>query len=324
MAMPVFSMRDLIEAGVHFGHKTKRWNPQMAPFIFGVRHDTHIIDLGQTVPMLHRALNAVREVAAAGGKILFVGTKRQASDIIAEAARSCGQYYINERWLGGLMTNWQTIQNSIRRLKEIEKTVAEGGVGLTKKEILNLERARLKLESSLGGIKTMNGQPDLLFIVDTHLEDLAVKEANKLNIPIVGIVDTNATVQGINFPVPGNDDATRAIQLYCNLIAGAILEGRQSFAAAKGVEISPTGEISEADMYAGRPNRENRDNRDRNRNKDKPRQEESRDKKPAKSTTKKEEMAALAKKAEDAKSSKEEVVAEDSVEAPIEAEAKSA
>jgi small subunit ribosomal protein S2 len=305
MAMPIFSMRDLIEAGVHFGHKTKRWNPQMAPFIYGVRHDTHIIDLGQTVPMLHRALAAVREVAAAGGKILFVGTKRQASEIVAEAAKSCGQYYINERWLGGLMTNWQTIQNSIRRLKEIEKTVAEGGIGLTKKEILNLERARLKLESSLGGIKTMNGQPDLLFIVDTHLEDLAVKEANKLNIPIVGIVDTNATVQGISFPVPGNDDATRAIQLYCDLIAGAILEGRQSFAAAKGVEISANGEISEADMYAGRPQRENRNNRNNNNNKAR-QEEQSKDKKqPAKSTTKKEEMAALAKKAEDSKAASE-------------------
>lgn len=296
MAMPIFSMRDLIEAGVHFGHKTKRWNPQMAPFIYGVRHDTHIIDLGQTVPMLHRALNAVREVAQAGGKILFVGTKRQASEIVAESAKSCGQYYINERWLGGLMTNWQTIQNSIRRLKEIEKTLAEGGVGLTKKEILNLERARIKLESSLGGIKTMNGQPDLLFIVDTHLEDLAVKEANKLNIPIVGIVDTNATIQGINFPVPGNDDATRAIQLYCDLVAGAITEGRQNLATARGVDLGALDAAANEDAQEnrGRGNRGGKGRPDA-------RAEEPKEKKAARSTTKKEEMAALAKKAEASK-----------------------
>lgn len=275
MAAPLFSMRDLIEAGVHFGHKTKRWNPHMAPFIYGVRHDTHIIDLGQTVPMLHRALSAVREVAAAGGKILFVGTKRQASDIVAQSAKSCGQYYINERWLGGLMTNWQTIQNSIKRLKEIEKILAEGGVGLTKKELLNLDRQRIKLESSLGGIKNMNGQPDLLFIIDTHLEELAVKEANKLGIPIVGIVDTNATVQGINFPVPGNDDATRAIQLYCDLVANTVTDARQALGSARGQDLgaSSAPEARDADG-----------------------EDASKDKRGARSTTKREEMAALGKK----------------------------
>lgn len=278
MATPLFSMRDLIEAGVHFGHKTKRWNPHMAPFIYGVRHDTHIIDLGQTVPMLHRALAAVREVSAAGGKILFVGTKRQASDIVAQAAKSCGQFYINERWLGGLMTNWQTIQNSIKKLKEIEKTLAEGGVGLTKKELLGLDRQRLKLESSLGGIKNMNGQPDLLFIIDTHLEELAVKEANKLGIPIVGIVDTNATVQGINFPVPGNDDATRAIQLYCDLIANTVTDARQASGIVRHTDHAPAASAS----HDAAPSDEKGDF--------------SKDKRGAKSTTKREEMAAIGKK----------------------------
>lgn len=237
MAQATFSMRQLIEAGVHFGHKTKRWNPQMAPFIFGVRNDTHIIDLGQTVPMLHRALKAVHEVAAAGGKILFVGTKRQASDIVAESARECNQYYINQRWLGGLMTNWKTIQASIQRLRKIEQQLGDEEVmaALTKKELLTMTRQRDKLEISLGGIKDIGGVPDMLFIVDTHREELAVAEANKLGIPIVGIVDTNATVEGISFPIPGNDDATRAIKLYCELIAKTITEGR----AAGGINNAP-------------------------------------------------------------------------------------
>ena len=238
MAQPTFSMRQLIEAGVHFGHKTKRWNPQMAPFIFGVRNDTHIIDLGQTVPMLHRALKAVHEVAAAGGKILFVGTKRQASDLVAEAARDCNQYYINQRWLGGLMTNWKTIQASIQRLRKIEQQLSDEEVttALTKKELLTLTRQKDKLEISLGGIKDIGGVPDMLFIVDTHREELAVAEANKLGIPIVGVVDTNATVEGISFPIPGNDDATRAIKLYCELISKTVTEGR----AAGGIKNAPT------------------------------------------------------------------------------------
>jgi len=248
MAQPTFSMRQLIEAGVHFGHKTKRWNPQMAPFIFGVRNDTHIIDLGQTVPMLHRALAAVREVAQAGGKILFVGTKRQASDIIAEAARSCDQYYINQRWLGGLMTNWKTIQASIQRLRKLEQQLDDEEVraALTKKELLTLERARTKLEISLGGIKDIGGVPDMLFIVDTHREELAVAEANKLGIPIVGIVDTNATVEGISFPIPGNDDATRAITLYCELIAKTVTEGRNAGGIKKAAEIVPMKPVAKA------------------------------------------------------------------------------
>jgi small subunit ribosomal protein S2 len=228
MALPQFSMRELIEAGVHFGHKTKRWNPRMAPFIYGVRNDTHIIDLGKTVPLLQTALAALREVGAAGGKVLFVGTKRQASEFVEEAARKCNQYYINQRWLGGMMTNWNTIQNSIRRLNQIEDRLNGHQKGLTKKEILMMERQRDKLISSLGGIRTMNGRPDMLFIVDVTKEDLAVAEARKLGIPIVAVVDTNASIDGIDYPIPGNDDAARAIRLYCQLAADAIHDGREA------------------------------------------------------------------------------------------------
>lgn len=225
MALPQFSMRELIDAGVHFGHKTKRWNPRMAPFIYGERSNVHIIDLQKTVPMLHRALVAVREVAAKNGRVLFVGTKRQATDIVAEAARRSGQYYINQRWLGGMLTNWKTIQNSIRQMKKIEETLNNPNSGFTKKELLSLERQHGKLERSLGGIRDMAGVPDMIFIIDVTREDLAVKEARKLGIPIVAIIDTNASVDGIDFPIPGNDDATRAITLYCKLISDAILDG---------------------------------------------------------------------------------------------------
>lgn len=228
MAIADFSMKQLIEAGVHFGHKTKRWNPAMAPYIYGVRNNTHIIDLGQTAPMLHSALKAAHDIASSNGKILFVGTKRQASSIIAETAKSCGQYYINERWLGGLLTNWNTIQASITRLKKLEE-ILDGGdvVGFTKKELLNMDRQRGKLEKSLGGIKNMKGRPDLIFIIDTTKEELAVKEALNLSIPTVGIIDTNASTSHITFPVPGNDDATRAIRLYCDLMAQTITNARQ-------------------------------------------------------------------------------------------------
>ena len=224
-ALPAFSMRELIEAGVHFGHKTKRWNPRMAPFIYGSRNDIHIIDLQQTVPMLHRALAAVRATVAKNGRILFVGTKRQASDEIAEAAKRCGQYYVNQRWLGGMLTNWSTIQNSIRQLRKYEELLADTQSGLTKKEALTMQRNRDKLERSLGGIRDMGGKPDLLFIIDTNREELAVKEAQKLGIPIVAIIDTNCSTDGIDFPIPGNDDATRAIKLYCKLISDAALSG---------------------------------------------------------------------------------------------------
>ena len=224
-ALPEFSMRELIDAGVHFGHKTKRWNPRMAPFIYGTRNDIHIIDLQQTVPMLHHALAAVRATVSKNGRILFVGTKRQASETIAESAKRCGQYYVDQRWLGGMLTNWSTIQNSIRQLRKYEEQLADAESGLTKKEMLTTSRNRDKLERSLGGIRDMGGKPDLLFIIDTNREELAVKEAQKLGIPIVAIIDTNCTTDGIDFPIPGNDDATRAIKLYCQLISDAALSG---------------------------------------------------------------------------------------------------
>lgn len=227
MALPDFSMRELIDAGVHFGHKTKRWNPRMSPFIYGERNGVHIIDLQKTSPLLHHALKAIQDVSAKNGRILFVGTKRQASDVIAEAARRCGQYYVNQRWLGGMLTNWKTIQNSIRQMKKIEETLKHENSGFTKKELLSLERQYEKLERSLGGIRDMAGTPDMLFIVDVIREDLAVKEAQKLGIPIVGIIDTNASTDGIDYPIPGNDDATRAITLYCKLMSDAALDGIQ-------------------------------------------------------------------------------------------------
>jgi small subunit ribosomal protein S2 len=227
MATPSFTMRQLLEAGVHFGHSTRRWNPKMEDFIFGVRNGVHIIDLEQTVPMLHRALGAVRDVAAGGGRVLFVGTKRQASDVVADAAQRCGQYYVNHRWLGGMLTNWKTISNSIKRLRELEKQFEGEAHGLTKKELLRLTRERDKLERALGGIKEMGALPDVLFVVDTNKEAIAVKEANKLNIPVVAVLDSNSDPEGVSFPVPGNDDAMRAITLYCELMRDAVLDGLQ-------------------------------------------------------------------------------------------------
>ncbi len=243
MSLPQFSMRELIDAGVHFGHKTKRWNPRMAPYIYGERNNVHIIDLQKTVPMLHRALAVTRDVAGKNGRILFVGTKRQASDVVAEAAKRCGQYYINQRWLGGMLTNWKTIQNSIRQLKKIEETLNSNRVGFTKKELLSLQRQHEKLERSLGGIREMGGQPDLVFIIDTTREDLAVKEAQKLGIPIVAIIDTNASVDGIDYPIPGNDDATRAITLYCQLISDAALSGLQDVLSREDFDAGEAEEV---------------------------------------------------------------------------------
>lgn len=245
MSLPAFTMRELLEAGVHFGHKTKRWNPRMEPFIYGARNDIHIIDLGKTVPMLKIALQAVRDVAANNGRVLFVGTKRQSAEPIAEAAKRCGQYYINQRWLGGLLTNWRTIQNSIKTLRTLDEQLEGENIGFTKKEILSMTRQRDKLEASLGGIKDMAGQPNLLFVVDTNREDLAIKEAEKLGIPIVAVVDSNATLEGITYPIPGNDDSTRAIRLYCRLISEAVLGGLQESVARTGAdageaEIVPT------------------------------------------------------------------------------------
>lgn len=238
MALPTFTMRQLLEAGVHFGHHTRRWNPKMAPFLFGDRNNIHIIDLQQTVPLLHQAMVAVRDVVAGGGRVLFVGTKRQASDCVAEAAKRCGQYYVNHRWLGGMMTNWQTISGSIRRLKELDEKLAGNELaGMTKKELLNLTRERDKLERALGGIREMGGQPDILVVIDTNKEGIAVNEAGNLNIPVIAILDSNSDPKGITFPVPGNDDAIRAIELYCELIANSALDGIQASVAKSGVDI---------------------------------------------------------------------------------------
>lgn len=250
MALPTYSMRQLIEAGVHFGHNTRRWNPKMAPYLFGVRNGIHVIDLQQTVPMLHRGMQAVRDVVAGGGRMLFVGTKRQAADEVAEAARRCGQYYVNHRWLGGMLTNWKTISQSIRRLRELDEQIASGTLaGLTKKEQLNLNRDREKLERALGGIKDMGGLPDILFIIDTNKEALAVQEANKLGIPVVAILDSNSDPEGVTYPIPGNDDALRAIHTYCDLMAGAVLDGIQTEMIRAGVDIgeseAPAEELPE-------------------------------------------------------------------------------
>lgn len=243
MAMPDFTLRQLLEAGVHFGHHTRRWNPRMAPYLFGIRNQVHIIDLQQTVPMLDRALRAVRDVTANGGRVLFVGTKRAAAEHVAEAAKRCGQYYVNHRWLGGMLTNWKTITGSIKRLRQIEEMLAGNVEGLTKKEVLDITRDSDKLERALGGIKEMGGLPDILFIIDTNKEKLAVEEANKLGIPVIAILDSNSDPAGVTYPIPGNDDALRAITLYCDLIAGAVLDGISAEMAASGHDIGAEEEL---------------------------------------------------------------------------------
>ena len=237
MALPEFSMRQLLEAGVHFGHQTQRWNPRMGEFIYGERNGIHIFDLTQTVPMLDAALNVIRETVAKNGRILFVGTKRQASKPIAEAAEKSAQYYMNHRWLGGTLTNWQTVSQSINRLKAYDEQLAAGAEGLTKKERLGMERDQEKLTLSLGGIREMGGRPDLLFVIDVNKEDLAIKEANKLGIPVVAVVDTNCSPEGIDYIIPGNDDAARAIALYCDLAARAALDGMSGQLEAAGIDV---------------------------------------------------------------------------------------
>ena len=246
MALPDFTMRQLLESGAHFGHRQQRWNPKMAPFLYGSRNDIHIIDLTQTVPLLHHALQTLRDVAAGGGRILFVGTKRQASEPIAAAAKRCAQYFVNHRWLGGTLTNWQTISNSIKRLRNIEETLGSAqGSGLTKKELLNLLRERDKLERALGGIKEMGGLPNMLFVVDTNKESIAIQEAKKLGIPVTAILDSNSDPDGIAFPIPGNDDAARAIALYCDLVARAIIDGLSESQVASGIDVGAAEEVPE-------------------------------------------------------------------------------
>ena len=237
MALPDFTMRGLLEAGAHFGHQAHRWNPKMAPYIFGARNNIHIIDLAQTVPLLHQALKVVSDTVAKGGRVLLVGTKRQAADHIADAAKRSAQYYVNSRWLGGMLTNWKTISGSIQRLRKVEDALDAGAVGLTKKERLMLSRERDKLERALGGIKDMGGVPDLIFVIDTNKEQLAIKEANRLGIPVAAILDSNCDPDGITYPVPGNDDAGRAIQLYCDLIARAAIDGISRGQGMAGVDV---------------------------------------------------------------------------------------
>ena len=238
MTLPTFTLRQMIEAGVHFGHHARRWNPKMAPFIYGKKDNIHIIDLQKTYPMLYTALNAASEIAAQGGKVLFVGTKRQAQDIIKENAERCGQYYVNYRWLGGMLTNWKTVYKSITRLNKLNEMFANNEVdGYTKKELLNLKKEQDKLAKELNGVMNMGGQPDLLFVVDMPKEDLAIKEAKKLGIPVIGIADTNSDPTLVDYPVPGNDDAVRAIQFYCEMLSSAILDGIQAEIAAQGVKV---------------------------------------------------------------------------------------
>jgi len=237
MALPDFSMRQLLEAGAHFGHRAHRWNPKMQQYIFGTRNNIHIIDLAQTVPMLHRALQAVSDTVANGGRVLFVGTKRQASELVADAAKRSAQYYVNSRWLGGMLTNWKTISGSIQRLRKIDEMLAAGVQGLTKKERLMMSREKEKLERALGGIREMGGTPDLIFVIDTNKEQLAIQEARRLNIPVAAVIDTNCDPDGITFPIPGNDDAGRAIALYCDLIARAAIDGISRGQGSVGVDI---------------------------------------------------------------------------------------
>lgn len=248
MALPDYSMRQLLEAGVHFGHQTHRWNPKMSPFIFGTRNNIHILDLAQTVPMLHQALTAVSNTVSRGGRLLFVGTKRQASDIVADAAQRSAQYYVNSRWLGGMLTNWKTISNSIQRLRKLDEMLAGEAQGFTKKERLTLQRERDKLDRALGGIRDMGGTPDMIFVIDTNKEAIAIEEAKRLKIPVVAVVDSNCNPDLIDFPIPGNDDAARAIALYCDLIAKAAVDGIGRQAGSMGVDVGASVDAPTEDL----------------------------------------------------------------------------
>ncbi len=240
-----FTMRQLLEAGVHYGHVTRKWNPKMAPYIFGKRNGIHIIDLDQTAPMLQKALEVMKGIVEKNGRVLFVGTKTQASEKIKDAAKKCGQYYVNHRWLGGMLTNWKTINQSIKRMKHLEEMI-EKPVGLTKKEIVNLKKEHEKLELSLGGIREMGGLPDLVVVIDTIRESIAIKEAKRLRIPVIAVVDSNASPDDVSYVIPGNDDATRAIDLYCDLFSSAVLEGLQKGLRKSGVDIGESEQILES------------------------------------------------------------------------------
>jgi len=255
MTTPTFTLRQLLEAGVHFGHHTRRWNPKMEPYIFGKRNNIHIINLEKTVPMLYEALQAIQSIAKNGGKFLFVGTKRSASELIAQAAINCGQYYVNHRWLGGMLTNWETVSKSIKKLKSLEERIESGEINsLTKKEKLNIERQKEKLDLTLGGIKNMNGVPDAMFIIDTNKEAIAVLEANNLNIPVIAICDSNTNPLGVDYPIPGNDDALRAISLYCDLVAASVLKGLESNLEQSGVDIGEAEDLIEEKIIQNTPN----------------------------------------------------------------------
>jgi len=253
MALPDYSMRQLLEAGVHFGHQTHRWNPKMSRYIFGARNNIHILDLSQTVPLLHQALKVVSDTVAGGGRVLFVGTKRQASEIVADAAGRSAQYYVNARWLGGMMTNWKTISNSIQRLRKVDEILSSDASGFTKKERLNLEREREKLNRALGGIKDMGGTPDLMFVIDTNKEAIAIQEAKRLGIPVVAVVDSNCDPDVVDYPIPGNDDAARAISLYCDLISRAALDGIARQQGASGIDVGASAEAPVEEVLAEAP-----------------------------------------------------------------------
>lgn len=242
MALPDFTMRQLLEAGVHFGHQTNRWNPKMRNYIYGSRNGIHIIDLSQTVPLFHQALVAVADAVAKGGRVLFVGTKRSAAEQVADAAKRSAQYYVNSRWLGGTLTNWKTISHSIKTLRTVDETLSKENSGLTKREMLELTRSKEKLDKALGGIKDMGGTPDLLFVIDTNKEQIAIKEANRLGIPVIAVIDTNSDPAGVTYPIPGNDDAGRAVALYCDLISRACIEGISLAQSGSGVDIGAAEE----------------------------------------------------------------------------------
>ena len=250
MALPEFSMRQLLEAGAHFGHRQQRWNPKMAPFIYGQRNDIHILDLTQTVPLLHQALIAVADAVSKGGRVLFVGTKRSAAEQVADSAKRSAQYYVNSRWLGGTLTNWKTISHSIKTLRHVDETLGKENSGLTKRELLEMTRTKEKLDKALGGIKDMGGTPDLLFVIDTNKEQIAIKEANRLGIPVIAVIDTNSDPAGVTYPIPGNDDAGRAVALYCDLISRACIEGISLAQSGSGVDIGAAEEPIAEDVPA--------------------------------------------------------------------------